>query len=236
MKTKKVALRRDGASVDTDVASRESSARGFAVGQPRVFLLSPANLSGVRGIRIQKNETESELALRLRDSGVSLGEIFSYISRLYFRGKLVYAQKFAAPPSGLPGVYVITPCAGLVPVDTVVTLSQLRELCAVPIEATEPRYLGPLQRDARSLSARLGPAGQLVLLGSIATPKYVEPLLATFGQKVLFPSDFVGRGDMSRGGLMLRCANLGTELEYVSVAASVRNGPKPPRLPNLVRS
>jgi hypothetical protein len=186
-------------------------------------------------IRSWASDAGSDLVLRLRDSGVSLGEIFSFVSGLYFRGKLAYARRFAAAPSGLAGAFVITACGGLLPVDTVVTLSQLRELCATAIEPADPRYLGPLERYARSLCARLGAEGHVVLFGSIATPRYVGPLLGTFGQKLFFPSDFVGRGDMSRGALMLRCACRGTELEYVSMASSVRCGPTPPQLPRLAR-
>jgi len=69
-----------------------------------------------------------------------------------------------------------------------------------------------------------------VLLGSIASGKYVDVLHAIFGARLLFPSDFVGRGDMSRGGLMLRCASSGDELPYVPVAGAVRHGVRPPRL------
>ena len=65
-----------------------------------------------------------------------------------------------------------------------------------------------------------------MLLGSIATPKYVEPLLGVFGERLLFPSEFAGRGDMSRGGLMLRCARENVPLTYVPVATAERHGPQ----------
>ena len=45
---------------------------------------------------------------------------------------------------------------------------------------------------------------QFVLLGSVATDKYVGPLLDVFGDRLYFPATFAGRGDMSRGGLLLR--------------------------------
>jgi len=41
---------------------------------------------------------------------------------------------------------------------------------------------------------------------------------------------FVGRGDMSRGGLLLRSVRYEVELDYVPVAGAVRHGPRPPRL------
>jgi hypothetical protein len=69
-----------------------------------------------------------------------------------------------------------------------------------------------------------------VLLGSIASGKYADVLLEVFGTRLKFPVSFVGRGDMSRGGLMLRCVAAGQELEYVPVAGAVRHGPRPPRL------
>jgi hypothetical protein len=70
-----------------------------------------------------------------------------------------------------------------------------------------------------------------VLLGSIASDKYVDLLLEVFGERLLFPAEFVGRGDMSRGGLMLRCATAGVEMSYLPVAGAKRHGPRPPRLP-----
>ena len=80
------------------------------------------------------------------------------------------------------------------------------------------------------------PVLRVVLLGSIATSKYVEPLLEVFGDRLLFPAEFVGRGDMSRGGLMLRSARAGAELTYVPVAGATRRGPRPARLPRIKRT
>ena len=75
-----------------------------------------------------------------------------------------------------------------------------------------------------------------VLLGSIATNKYVDPLTQVFGERLLFPKDFIGRGDMSRGGLMLRHAAAGQELEYIPVATAVRHGKRPPKLAPIPKS
>ena len=86
--------------------------------------------------------------------------------------------------------------------------------------------------------ARHAPAwaeAEIVLLGSIASPKYVELLTTVLGERVFFPSDFVGRGDMSRGGLMLRCVQERRELRYVPLVGAVRHGPKPARLPPLAK-
>jgi hypothetical protein len=69
-----------------------------------------------------------------------------------------------------------------------------------------------------------------VLLGSVATEKYVTPLTQVLGDRLYFPLAFVGRGDMSRGGLLLRCARTREPLDCVPVLGAVRHGPKPPRL------
>lgn len=199
--------------------------------QKRIFLLSPANAAGVRGGLILGDSARSPLAQRLHTTGAPLGEIFSLISGLYFRGKLAYAGQYASPPSGVPGVLVITASRGLLPADTVITLPQLHELAAVPIDPRESRYRVPLERDALLLRDHIGANCEVVLLGSIATPKYVEPLLEVFGQRLKFPPEFVGRGDMSRGGLMLRCQREGVQLTYVSVGDAVRHGARPPKLP-----
>ena len=175
------------------------------------------------------------MARRLRQDGLPLGEVFSFISRLYFRGKLAYAQAFATPPADVPGVLIITACAGLLPPEQLVTQEELRTLSAAPVEAREPRYRLPLERDARILAAQIDAHCEVVLLGSIATPKYVEPLLGVFGEHLRFPAEFAGRGDMSRGGLMLRCVREGVQLTYVPVLTGERRGPRPAKLSKLAR-
>ena len=209
---------------------RESNCRA-----KRVFLLSPANASGVRGRLILNKNARFDLALRLRRDGLPLGELFSFISGLYFRGKLAYAQAFAQVPPGMPGALVITPCRGLLPPEQVVSIRELREMLRVPIEPSNPRYRRPLERETRILADLAGEGCEIVLLGSIATPKYVEPLLPILGERLVFPAEFVGRGDMSRGGLMLRRARDGMQLNYIPVATAVRHGTRPPKLPKVAR-
>lgn len=176
------------------------------------------------------------LARRLRRQGLTLGDAFSFISGLYFRGKLTYASAFAVAPKGVPGTLVITACGGLIPPETLMNRQQLSLISSVPIEASEPRYRIPLERDARLVAAHLTDDCEVVLLGSIATPKYVEPLLGIFDEKLVFPAEFAGRGDMSRGGLMLRCVREGVELNYVPILTGERHGCRPPGLPKLVAS
>ena len=152
---------------------------------------------------------------------------------MYFRGKLAYAARFANPPKGAEAAYVITSNRGLLPPETKVTLEDLRAFGATDISAADPGYRLPLERDARALLQACGacsPACRFVLLGSVATGKYVEVLAGVFGERLVFPPEFAGRGDMSRGGLMLRCADAGEELAYEPVLGGVRRGSRPPKL------
>jgi hypothetical protein len=201
-----------------------------------VFVLSPASCRGRRARILLAEPATFELARRLRSSeGVSLGEAFAFLSGLYFRGKLAYARTFARPPAGAPGVVVITACDGLrIPEDRV-DVTRLTTFATVPIDTTEPRYRMPLLRDASELAGILDGDTEVVLLGSIASGKYVGLLGDVFGSRLRFPAAFVGRGDMSRGGLLLRCTAERRELDYVALAGAVRHGPRPPRLVPIAR-
>ena len=181
---------------------------------------------------ILRERAQFELARRLRDSsrGASISEVFIFLSGLYFRGKIAYANAFARPARGTPGVLVITPTRGLIGAATRISLDDLREFAAVDIHEHDPRYRLPIERDARRLATKLPAQSEVILLGSIATGKYVDVLLASFGDRLRFPAEFVGRGDMSRGGLMLRCAADGQELSYIPVAGAIVNGKRPPKL------
>jgi hypothetical protein len=179
---------------------------------------------------------EFSLAVRLREpDGAEIGEVFSFLSKLYFRGKLTYARTFASAERDVPPILVITTDRGLVPPETRLRRDDLEQFCQVDISAGDERYLGPLRRDATELSSKLENGSSVILLGSIATGKYVDALLAVFGTRLVFPSEFVGRGDMSRGGLLLRSAREGRELDYVSVAGAVRRGKRPPKLQPVSR-
>ena len=197
----------------------------------RIFLLSPAYAGGERARMVMSERAQFDLARRLRSSeGVSLAEVFTFLSGLYFRGKIAYANAFARVKNGASGVLVITPTRGLVDAATRIGLDDLSEFAEGDIDLADPRYRKPLERDARKLAKRLTPKCEVVLLGSIASKKYVEVLLAHFGNQLRFPGDFVGRGDMSRGGLLLRCAADRQELNYISVQGAVLHGVRPPKL------
>ena len=180
---------------------------------------------------VLSDRAQFDLARRLRsDKGAPLAELFTFLSGLYFRGKIAYANAFARVNNGLCGVLVITPTRGLVDARALVSAGDLREFAEVDVDLADPRYRKPLERDARKLAKKLTPRCEVVLLGSIASKKYVEVLLAHFGERLRFPNDFVGRGDMSRGGLLLRCAADGQELSYISVQGAVLHGARPPKL------
>jgi len=185
-----------------------------------LFLLSPANASGIRGQRLLASDAKSHLAQRLRQSGAPLGEVYQFISSLYCRGKLEYAEQFKNPPAGVTGVHIITG-AGLMLPEAVVTLDELRRISATPIDADNSHYRLPLDRDLLRLRERAGGETDVILLGSIATCKYVTPLLAVFGERLLFPEVFLGRGDMSRGSLLLRCCSTASPLKYVPAGGLV---------------
>lgn len=203
--------------------------------QYRIFLLSPANIAGIRAGLVLNGNSDSEIARRLRQEGVAVGDLFSFISGLYFRGKLAYAKAFADAPPDLPGVFVITSSGGLVTPDTLITLERLRGISCGNIDPADARYRIPLERDAAVLFQAAGRDCEIVLLGSIATPKYVDPLLGIFGRQLVFPAEFVGRGDMSRGGLMLRCVQSRAQLNYIPILEATRRGSRPPKLKPLAR-
>jgi hypothetical protein len=206
-------------------------------GGRRLFLLSPAHCGGQRARMLLSPGARFALAERMRSrEGVAIGDVMSFLSGLYFRGKLAYARAFAAASAeGTAGVYVITAGSGLVPDGPPVTRRELDAWARCEVDAANPRFCEPLAAHARAL-AQAVPGAEAVLLGSIASSKYVEVLQQVFGARLLFPVDFVGRGDMSRGGLLLRAVREGRELPYRPVTGSVRRGPRPPRLAPLPRS
>jgi hypothetical protein len=177
-----------------------------------------------------REQASFDLAVKLRQGTAVIGEVYSFISGLYFRGKMAYAAAFRSAPPGVPPSLVIVPGAGLIPPDTPITIEQLRAIADIPVDESNHMYRDALLHGARLLDQHAGPACQYVLLGSIASGKYTGPLLELLGERLVFPADFVGRGDMSRGGLMLRCAHSRIELSYVPVKGAVRHGVRPPRL------
>ena len=195
-----------------------------------VFLLSPARCSGIRAGYLLNPRASFELAVRLRTAeGITLGEAFTFMSGLYFRGKLAYAAAFGCRAEGAAGL-VIVPGRGLIPAETTVRRQDLLAIAKMPVDVDDARYTRPLRRDAQALAATLSPGDQVVLLGSIASGKYTSILHAALGEALRFPAEFVGRGDMSRGGLMLRCARDARPLTHTPMAGATLHGQRPAKL------
>jgi hypothetical protein len=200
-----------------------------------VFLLSPANCAGKRAKMLLERVRTISLAAQLNGPGATLGEVFTFMSSLYFRGKLAYANAFGVPPDGWPAALVIAPGRGLLPADLPIRTTDLQGMAGVEVDSANPLFREPLIRDAHFLEQALGAEGRAVLLGSIATEKYATPLIEVLGGRLHFPATFVGRGDMSRGGLLLRAARTGQPLECVPVRGAVRRGKRPEKLPKIRR-
>jgi hypothetical protein len=162
------------------------------------------------------------LARALRSAqGAPLGDVFSFVSSLYFRGKLNYAEKFGCAPPGLGKVFVISQGGGLLTPHQPITVARLQKWAQVPIHQDNPHFTAPLVRHASELRDAHDEHARFVLLGSVASDKYVSPLLDVFGERLLFPREFAGLGDMSRGALLLRAVREERELAYATVAAEV---------------
>ena len=202
----------------------------------RIFLLSPARCDGERAKLLLNRRADFPLAVRLREgagkgtvaeAGAPLGEVFSFLSGLYFRGKLAYARAFAKSGGS---IRIITTDRGLMVPEDPVLIEDLEAFARIDIASACESYQTPLRRDLAALAPSLDEHALVVLLGSIASGKYVDPLLDAFGSRLVFPREFVGRGDMSRGGLLLRHARAGEELDYIAVGGAVRRGKRPPKL------
>lgn len=201
-----------------------------------VLLLSPAHCGGKRARLLLRPGATSETARRLRAGELTLGEAFAFMSSLYFRGKLAYARTVVARRGATATALVITPTRGLVSPNLMASVPLLDEFAATDIAAGDARYRAPLERDLAVLGGRLTADAQVVLLGSIASDKYLEVLAPLLGPRLHYPPAFIGRGDMSRGGLLLRCAAADVELDYEPLSlTSARHGARPPKLPQVRR-
>ena len=196
--------------------------------RPRIFLLSPASTEGLRAAQLTSPRARFGAAERYRSpEGVTVAEAFTFMSSLYFRGKLAYARHFAAPPPELAvgspedGILVIAPGFGLVPPSWRITAEEMKKLRRTPVDLKSRAYSQPMKEHVTQLRD-LAPSAWVVLLGSVATGKYVDLLLPTLGDRLLFPRDFAGAGDMKRGGMMLRAVRENRELAYVTLAAPRR--------------
>jgi hypothetical protein len=196
-----------------------------------VLLLSPAHCGGKRARILLRPDASSEAAAQLRRGEMTLGDAFALMSSLYFRGKLAYARAVVERRGATATSLVITPTRGLLAPNTMASVALLEEFASTDIAAGDTRYRAPLERDLALLGRRLADDARVVLLGSIASDKYLEVLAPALGARLHYPPAFIGRGDMSRGGLLLRSAASGLELDYAPLTAqSPRHGTRPPRL------
>jgi hypothetical protein len=183
----------------------------------RVFLISPVRLDGARGRLLREGRSHADVATALRAGGAPIGDVFTYVSGLYFRGKLTYARRFARPPAARwvgAGALVITQNRGLVPAESRITQEHLESFYETPIDEDERNFTAPLERDSAKLREALLPDGQAILLGSLATKKYLVPLSRALGDRLYVPGGLRGRGDMARGAILLRAARDTAELDY----------------------
>jgi hypothetical protein len=202
-----------------------------------VFLLSPAYCGGRRAAIALKPGSELPLARKLADGQLDLGSAFAFFSGLYFRGKLAYARRFGtALGLGIEPVMIITPTRGLMSPAELVNPGVIREFASVDVSEGDARYRAPLERDVATLALRLPGRARVVLLGSVASGKYADVLRPMLGDRLCYPTSFIGRGDMSRGGLLLRCVDSGEELDYEVLTAGMRpRGSRPPKLDPATR-
>src|SRR5690349_18334498 len=114
-----------------------------------VFLLSPAFCGGRRAAILLNAKSQAVTALEFRSGRMSLGRAFAFMSGLYFRGKLTYAERFGE-------ALVITPTRGLQPPSLPFNLALLREFAVGDVSLDNPAYRRALERDATALAESIG--------------------------------------------------------------------------------
>jgi hypothetical protein len=201
----------------------------------KLFLLSPAKITGERAKWLLNPRATFAIAQQLHREGLSLADAFTFASGLYFRGKITYARQFSLSKNK-DLIRIITTNRGLVDPLLLVRPQDLKAFGEVDIHESNTSYHEPLRRDAEALGKQLSADGIAILLGSIATAKYRDVLLHGFGNRLVFPKDFIGRGDMSRGALLLRAAKAGTELSYTPVQGAIFRGKRAPKVGPVNRS
>jgi hypothetical protein len=187
----------------------------------RVFLLSPANASGTRAKQLMSPRAQFPTAQRFRAGEVMIAEAFAFMSALYFRGKIAYALHFG----GVENSYIIAPGFGLVPPTWTLDEARMKKMSQTDVDVKNRTYVKTLRDTATKLAETIENDTDVVLLGSVASGKYVDVLLPIFGERLRFPHAFAGLGDMSRGGLMLRAVRADRELEYVTLDKPRHRGP-----------
>jgi hypothetical protein len=206
--------------VRTEVAQR--GAMTPLIRRQRFFILSPATAHGPRAHLLRRPDSGSAFARRVREEGAPLGEVFSFLSGLYFRGKLEYARAFARSARDVEGVHVITMTDGLLSPDARISTQDLERFALCPEGADAASDV--LERTARALADRTEADAEIVLLGSVSTGKYTDILAPIFGERLFFPGEILHIGQLARGALFLRHARERRELAYIPVAEIIRSG------------
>jgi hypothetical protein len=179
----------------------------------KVFLLSPASTSGIRAKQLMSPRAQFPTARRFQAGEVMIGEAFAFMSALYFRGKIAYALHFG----GVENSFIIAPGYGLVPPTWTLDAERMKKMSRTDVDLKDRTYVKTLRDTATKLASTIDADAEVVLLGSVASGKYVDVLLPIFGERLRFPHAFAGLGDMSRGGLLLRAVRANHELEYVTL-------------------
>lgn len=184
---------------------------------PRLFLLSPATAHGAKARVLLQDPPRTPAATWLRSSdGMPLAAVFTYLSGLYFTGKLAYARAFANISPPLEGVYVLTMSDGLLSPAAPVSADMLRRFAAAADGSADGR--DRLIQSARTIAAALGEAPcEVVFLGSVHSSKYTELLEPVFGDRLRFPRELVRRGQLERGAILLERATARRELDYITL-------------------
>ncbi|HVS65001.1 MAG TPA: hypothetical protein VMT85_16025 [Thermoanaerobaculia bacterium] len=209
----------DTAAPATDTAAPTARA---APATATTFLISPASLHGVRGRRLLAPGASGVWPRRLR-GGAPIGELFTAVSSLYFRGKLAYALRFG----GAGGTLVIAPGVGLVTPEWRLDREAALRMSEIRVRSSEDAYRRPLEQALRRLLDETG--GDFVFLGSLATDRYLAVLAPLLGSRLLTPAALYGMGNMRRGSVLLEAAESGEELEYVPCRPpQARRSKRPP--------
>src|SRR6267142_1093204 len=102
-----------------------------------VFLLSPANTSGLRARQLVSPRASFQAAELYRTpDGVPIAVAFAFMSALYFRGKIAYALHFAP----IDNIFVITAGFGLVSPDWRITPERMKTMSKTPIDSKKKSY------------------------------------------------------------------------------------------------
>ena len=206
---------------------------------PRIFLLSPASTDGLRAQQLTSPRAGFGAAERYRSpEGVTIEEAFTFMSSLYFRGKIGYARHFAAPPPELAlgsrttASWSSLPASGWCRRACRITPEEMKKLRRTPVDLKSRAYCAPMKKHVEQLRD-LAPDGLGGAPGQRRDRQVRGPAAAGPRDRLLFPRDFAGAGDMKRGGMMLRAVREDREL---SLRHPRRAPPPRPRLKLLAGS